>query len=159
MKDKHPFHITNVDWHNRYWAYTSSPASINCARWQCLEYTRTPAKKNVAKNILMNLKLVVSYIFHPILKGLVGEFGSQYSETWELGTPKGLWKTVLNSKVVLFLRSISTHWIGIWAGVAVLNSQVVPISQVVLKAGFTVYCETMACSLVEGTKEQAYDGP
>ena len=30
-----------------------------------------------------------------------------YSETWELGTPKGLSKTVLNSEVVLFLRSIS----------------------------------------------------
>ncbi len=32
----------------------------------------------------------------------------KYSETWELGTPKGLRKTVLNSEVVLFLRSIST---------------------------------------------------
>ncbi len=30
-----------------------------------------------------------------------------YSGTWELGTPKGLSKTVLNSEVVLFLRSIS----------------------------------------------------
>ncbi len=30
-----------------------------------------------------------------------------YSGTWELGTPKGLSETVLNSKVVLFLRSIS----------------------------------------------------
>ena len=30
-----------------------------------------------------------------------------YSETWELGTPKGLSKTVLNSEIVLFLRSIS----------------------------------------------------
>ncbi len=29
-----------------------------------------------------------------------------YSETWELGTPKGLSKTVLNSEVILFLRSI-----------------------------------------------------
>ncbi len=32
-----------------------------------------------------------------------------YSETWELGTPKGLPKTVLNSKVVLFLRFISMY--------------------------------------------------
>ncbi len=40
----------------------------------------------------------------------------QYSETSELGTPKGLSKTA----------------------VAALNSQVVPISQVVLKIGFTV---------------------
>ncbi len=31
-----------------------------------------------------------------------------YSGTWELGTPKGLSKTFLNSEVVLFLRSIST---------------------------------------------------
>ncbi len=31
-----------------------------------------------------------------------------YSGTWELGTPKGMSKTVLNSEVVLFLRSIST---------------------------------------------------
>ncbi len=34
-------------------------------------------------------------------------FGTKYSGTWELGTPKGLSKTVLNSEVVLFLRSIS----------------------------------------------------
>ncbi len=61
-----------------------------------------------------------------------------YSETWELGTPKGLPKTVLNSEVVLFLRSISMYWIGIGTEVALLNSQVVPISQVVLKTGFTV---------------------
>ncbi len=62
-----------------------------------------------------------------------------YSETWELGTSKGLWKTVLNSEVVLFLRSISIYWIGLGAEVAVPNSQVVPISQVVLKIGFTVH--------------------
>ncbi len=31
----------------------------------------------------------------------------EYSGTWELGTPNGLSKTVLNSEVVLFLRSIS----------------------------------------------------
>ncbi len=30
-----------------------------------------------------------------------------YSATWELGTPNVLSKTVLNSEVVLFLRSIS----------------------------------------------------
>ncbi len=62
----------------------------------------------------------------------------KYSGTWELGTPKGLWKTVLNSEVVLFLRSISMYWIGLETEVAVLNSQDVPISQVVLKRGFTV---------------------
>ncbi len=32
-----------------------------------------------------------------------------YSETWELETPKGLPKIVLNSKVVLFLRFISMY--------------------------------------------------
>ncbi len=32
-----------------------------------------------------------------------------YSETWELGTPKGLRKSVLYSQVVLFFRSISTY--------------------------------------------------
>ena len=31
----------------------------------------------------------------------------RYSGTWELGTPKGLSETVLNSEVILFLRSIS----------------------------------------------------
>ena len=62
-----------------------------------------------------------------------------YSGTWELWTPTGLWKSVLKSKVVLFLRSISVYWIGLGIEVAALNSQVVPISQVVLKTGFTVY--------------------
>ncbi len=70
---------------------------------------------------------------------LLPEAGKQYSETWELGTPTGLWKTLLNTEVVLFLRSISVCWIGLGTGVAVLNSQVVPISQVVLKTGFTVH--------------------
>ncbi len=59
----------------------------------------------------------------------------KYSETWEIGTPKGLSKTVLNSEVVLFLRSISMYWIDIRTEVAVLNSHVVPISQVVLRTG------------------------
>ncbi len=71
-------------------------------------------------------------------------FLNNYSETWELGTPKGLWKTVLNSEVVLFLRFISMYWIGLGTEVAVLNSQVVPISQVVLKTGFTVYFSIMS---------------
>ncbi len=62
-----------------------------------------------------------------------------YSETWELGTPKGLWKTVLHSGVVLFPRSMYMYWIGLGTEVAALNSQVVPISQVVLKTGFSVY--------------------
>ncbi len=67
-----------------------------------------------------------------------------YSGTWELGTPKGLRKTVLNSEVVLFFRSISMYWIGLGAEVAVPNSQVVHISQVVLKTGFTVFlCSTV----------------
>ncbi len=64
-----------------------------------------------------------------------------YSETSELGTAKGLSKTALNSQVVLFLRSIFMYWMGIGTEVAVLNSQVVPISQVVLKAGFTVFVD------------------
>ncbi len=64
---------------------------------------------------------------------------SWYSGTWELGTPKGLSKTVLNSEVVLFLRSISMWWIDLGTEVAVLKSKVVPISQVVLKTGFTVH--------------------
>ena len=58
--------------------------------------------------------------------------------TWELGTPRELWKTVLNSEVALFLRFISLYWINIGTGVAVLNSQVVPLSQVVLNTGLTV---------------------
>ncbi len=37
------------------------------------------------------------------------ELQHKYSETWELGTPKGLPKTFLNSKVVLFLRFISMY--------------------------------------------------
>ncbi len=48
----------------------------------------------------------------------------RYSGTWELGTPKGLWKTVLNSEVVLFLRFISLYWMGLETEVAVLNSHV-----------------------------------
>ncbi len=63
---------------------------------------------------------------------------TKYSGTWELGTPKGLWKTVLNSEVVSFLGSISMYWIGLGTEVVVLNSQVVPISQVVFKTCFTV---------------------
>ena len=55
-----------------------------------------------------------------------------------LGTPKGLYKTVLNSEVVLFVRSISMYWIDLGTEVVVLNSQVVHISQVVVKTGFTV---------------------
>ncbi len=68
----------------------------------------------------------------------------EYSETWKLGTPRELWKKVLNFEVILhvlsvvhvFPRSISmqhfVHCIGLDIGVSVLNSQVVPISQVVL---------------------------
>ncbi len=37
----------------------------------------------------------------------------KYSVTWELGTPKGLCKTILNSEVVLFLRASSMSWIGL----------------------------------------------
>ncbi len=71
---------------------------------------------------------------------------SYYSGIWELGTPKGLWKTVLNSEVVLFLRSIlCSNRLG--TGVAVLNSQVVPISQMVLKTGFTVHSLQGHCIL------------
>ncbi len=33
----------------------------------------------------------------------------KYSGNWELRTPTGLRKTVLNSEVVLFLRSISVY--------------------------------------------------
>ncbi len=36
-------------------------------------------------------------------------YSVRYSETWELGTPKGLGKSVLISEVVLFLRSISMY--------------------------------------------------
>ncbi len=61
-----------------------------------------------------------------------------YSGTSKLGTPKGLSKTVLNSEVVLFLRSNSMYGIDQGTEVAVLNSQVVLISQVVLKTGYTV---------------------
>ena len=63
-----------------------------------------------------------------------------YSGTCELRTPKGLSKTVRNSEVVLFLMSISMYmyWIELGTEVVVLNSQVVPNSQVVVKRGFTV---------------------
>ncbi len=54
-------------------------------------------------------------------KGIVCSY--IYSEIWELGTPKGLSKSAVNFEVVLFVLS---------------SSQVVPISQVVLKTGFTV---------------------
>ncbi len=60
---------------------------------------------------------------------------------WNLGIRDTQWtvKTVLNSEVVLFLRFLSMSWIGLGTVVAVRNSQVVPISQVVLKTGFTVH--------------------
>ncbi len=45
----------------------------------------------------------------------------------------------MNSEVVLFLRSIFMYRIGIGTETAVLNSQAAPISQVVLKTGFTVH--------------------
>ena len=60
----------------------------------------------------------------------------KYSGTWELVTPdlEGLCKTVLSSEVVLFPRFISGYWIlGLGTEIAVRKSQVVPISQVVLK--------------------------
>ncbi len=44
-------------------------------------------------------------MWHPIPVSIDGIF----SGTWELGTPKGLPKTVLNSEVVLFLRSIAMY--------------------------------------------------
>ncbi len=47
----------------------------------------------------------------------------KYSGTWELGTPKGLRETVLNSEVVLFFRSICAYCIRLGTEVAVLNSQ------------------------------------
>ena len=72
---------------------------------------------------------------------------SYYNETCELRTPKGLSKTVLNSEVVLVPRSISMYRIDLGTGVAVLNSQVVPISQVVLKTGFTVMCNSNYMSI------------
>ena len=59
-----------------------------------------------------------------------------FNIAWELGTPKRLWKTALNSKVVLFHRFISMYWIGQVTEAAVFKSQAVPISQVVLKTGF-----------------------
>ena len=46
------------------------------------------------------------------------------------------------SEVVLFLRSISMYWIYLGTDVTVLSSQVVPISQVILKTGVTVYACT-----------------
>ena len=49
-----------------------------------------------------------------------------------------LWKPVLN-QVVLILKLIPRHWIGEGTEVAVPNFQGVPISQVALKTGFTVY--------------------
>ncbi len=51
-----------------------------------------------------------------------------YSETWKLGTLKGLSKTNLNSEVALFLMSISMYSTDLETEVSVLNSQVVPIS-------------------------------
>ncbi len=77
-----------------------------------------------------------------------------YSGTWELGTPKGLRKSVLNSQVVLFLRSISTYWILLRTEAAVLNSQGVPISQVVLKTGFTVIAFCLVRVLLQAQRAQ-----
>ncbi len=71
--------------------------------------------------------------------GVLKLSSSLYSGTWELGAPKALSETVLNSEVVLFLRSISMWQIDPGTEVAVLNSQFGPISQLGLKTGFTVF--------------------
>ncbi len=42
------------------------------------------------------------------------------------------------------------HLRGIWTEVAALNSQVVHISQVLLKAGFTVFYIRVLTSVLEG---------
>ena len=78
--------------------------------------------------------------------GTYSTVAMKYNETWELGTPKGLRKSVLNSEVVLFLRSITTYWIRLGTEAAVLNSQRFPISQVVLKTGFTVLRTNSTCT-------------
>ncbi len=44
------------------------------------------------------LTRVVIYMEFTLVHGI-----STYSETWELGTPNGLGKSVLNSEVALFL--------------------------------------------------------
>ncbi len=91
---------------------------------------------NVLKGFMTSFTYTSKFVYFSF--HFFEEYVYIYTETWELGTPKGLWKTVLNSEVILFLRSISVYWIGIATEVAVPNSQVVPISQVVLKTGFTV---------------------
>ncbi len=53
---------------------------------------------------------VLGLIGHPIQHIRLGNAACTYiqtSATWELGTPKGLSKNVLNSEVVVFLRFIS----------------------------------------------------
>ncbi len=59
-------------------------------------------------NTLIFHKQYSSYKLLFIKDSVRNSFWSYYSAIWELGTPKGLSKTVLNSEVVLFLRFIFT---------------------------------------------------
>ncbi len=66
---------------------------------------------NMTATYIVNTSDVIDS-FHNIRIGKEAywlSFFRMYSETWELGTPKGLWKNVLNSEVVLFASSISMY--------------------------------------------------
>ncbi len=68
---------------------------------------------SIQLNILLELFMVTWFVHEPLacslewMKQYKYSEGTQYSATWELGTHKGLSKTVLNSEMVLFFRSIS----------------------------------------------------
>ncbi len=55
----------------------------------------------------MAFLFVAALVLNVRRNSLSVELECLYSGTWELGTPKRLSETVLNSEVVLFLRSIS----------------------------------------------------
>ena len=133
----------------------SRPTSTQCSEMYCMHKARNISDILNMSSLTWHL-YAIAYVLRPCIyfihatgyryvaekesaRFALPDKNNIYSGTWEFGTPKGLWKPVLNSEVVLFLRSISMYWIGLGTEVVVLNSQVVPISQVVLKAGFTVY--------------------
>ncbi len=130
-----PEHVAEVvDWSGRAELHTENSLD----RVVCREVDCDP----LAWPLLLLTGIQTGAILHITIYSLSNAVISlkvtMYSETWELGPHKGLPKIVLNSKVVLFLRFISMYWIDLGTEVGVLNSQVVPISQVVFRTGFTV---------------------
>ncbi len=60
-------------------------------------------------NAVVSVRSVFDENIDDLLQSRYWDMFVRYSETWELGSPKGLRKSVLYSEVVLFLRSNFTY--------------------------------------------------